>query len=163
VTERSDQETRTIPREIERKFLLSALPEFVATRTYAELAQGYIPGIEIHERLRKEVEGDAVRLVRTIKLGRGIERIEVEEPVPPELFARLWALTEGGRVEKRRYRVPDGDALWEIDAFTDRELVLAEIELASVDETVQFPAWLESYVVREVTDDPAYLNLKLAR
>lgn len=152
-----------IPREIERKYLLSALPPHAASARSAELAQGYVPGTNIHERLRREAEAGEVRLVRTIKLGRGVERIEVEESVTPELFARLWSLTEGARVEKRRYFVPDGDRTWEIDEFTDRALVLAELELDSADEAVLFPDWLAPYVIREVTDDPSYLNLKLAR
>lgn len=163
MNERPSNEAAPLPREIERKYLLSAVPERALEVPAATLAQGYVPGVRIHERLRRETEAGVVRLVRTIKLGRGVERIEVEEDVDPALFERLWPLTEGARVAKHRHRVPDGERIWEIDVFTDRPLVLAEIELASADEAVVFPEWLSRYVVREVTDDPTYLNLHLAR
>ena len=64
-----------------------------------------------------------------MKLGTGLERIELEEETTAHLFAALWEHTEGCRVTKRRYRIPDGAAIWEIDEFRDRELVLAEKEL----------------------------------
>jgi len=70
----------------------------------------------------------------------------------------MWPLTAGKRVHKRRYRL----GRWEIDLFLDRDLVLAEIELASEDEPVDIPDWLSPYLEREVTGDPAYVNLNLA-
>lgn len=160
-TEASPSES--LPREIERKYLLRALPPHAASVPAVTMEQGYVPGIEIHERVRREVDGARVTLTRTLKLGRGVSRIEVEETMPEALFEGLWALTQGARVQKRRHRVPDGGVVWEIDDFTDRALVLAEVELASESEVVVFPDWLAPYVVREVTDEPEYLNLRLAR
>ena len=37
------------------------------------------------------------------------------------------------------------------------------MELPAADTPVVFPPWLAAYVVREVTDDPAYLNSSLAK
>ena len=93
----------------------------------------------------------------------GIRRIELEDETTREVFEAMWPLTEGRRVAKRRYRIPDGDLLWEIDEFTDRDLVLAEVELQSADGKVEPPAWLAPLLVGEVTDDPAYTNFSLAR
>ena len=42
-------------------------------------------------------------------------------------------------------------------------LVLAEIELESDDEDVTFPGWLEPAIQREVTDEPEFQNINLAR
>jgi CYTH domain-containing protein len=86
----------------------------------------------------------------------------VEKPVPEELFARLWPLTEGRRIRKRRHHVKDGDLTWEIDEFRDRNLVVAEVELPSPSTEVTTPDWLRPHIVREVTDDPAYTNYRLA-
>jgi CYTH domain-containing protein len=152
-----------LPREIERKYLLHALPPHAAGFPPVTMEQGYVPGTQIHERVRREVDGDTVTLTRTIKLGRGVSRIEVEEAIDAPLFAGLWALTVGARVQKRRHRVPDESLVWELDDFTDRALVLAEVELPSESTEVTLPAWLAPFVVREVTSEPAYLNLRLAR
>jgi CYTH domain-containing protein len=50
-----------------------------------------------------------------------------------------------------------------VDAFTDRELWLAELEIPSVDHPVEIPGWLAPFVVREVTDEKGYGNSDLAR
>lgn len=150
-------------REIERKYLLRGLPDAVRGKPAAELAQGYLPGGEIRERLRRVRKGTDTRYLRTLKAGRGLSRIEVEEEMSAELFNQMWALTQGARVHKRRFAIPEGDLVWEIDEFLDRELVLAEVELPSEDTEVQLPAWLASYVEREVTDEAEYVNQNLAR
>jgi CHAD domain-containing protein/CYTH domain-containing protein len=159
----STLEVPSAPTEIERKYLLSALPPHVKRTTPSRLDQGYLPGEQLIERIRRIQNADGERYVRTVKLGRGVSRIEVEEACGRDVFDKLWSLTVGRRVEKQRYAVPEGDRVWEIDAFLDRELFLAEIELASEDEVVQFPAWLAPYVVRDVTDEPTYVNSKLAQ
>ena len=103
------------------------------------------------------------RWYRTVKLGSGVARQEIEELMPESLFDALWPLTEGRRVSKRRYRIPDGALVWEIDEFTDRELVLAEVELSRVDEVPAVPEWLANYLTMDVTEEPVYLNINLAR
>jgi adenylate cyclase len=49
--------------------------------------------------------------------------------------------------------------LWEIDVFHGKHngLILAEIELGSIDEEVELPTWIGE----EVTENPAYLNVQL--
>lgn len=152
-----------MPVEIERKWLLSSLPPRVLDVTPATLQQGYLPGSTLVERIRHTTDGDVTQWVRTVKLGRGMARIEVEEEASDELGSALFALTSGRRVSKRRYAVTDGALTWEIDDFTDRELVLAEVELPSVDTTVEIPSWLAPYIVRDVTDDTAFTNWMLSR
>jgi CYTH domain-containing protein len=127
-----------------------------------DIEQGYLPGERLVERLRRVRSSDGVTLVRTVKEGSGLTRLEVEEAVSPEMFERLWPLTEGRRIHKRRYRVPDGDLTWEIDEFVDRDLVLAEVELVGRPVTVELPAWLRPSVEREVTEEAEYSNLQLA-
>ena len=148
--------------EIERKYLLSSLPPEVHAHPHAELTQGYIPGGEFRERVRRVVGADATRFTRTLKAGRGIRRIELEEEIDEALFEGLFAVTEGARVHKRRYRVPDGEWVWEVDEFLDRSLVLAEVELTR-EMQVGLPAWLAPHVVREVTDEGEFVNQNLAR
>lgn len=151
------------PLEIERKYLLNGLPPEAAAAPFDDIEQGWLPGEHLVERFRW-VRGDGHQAwFRTVKLGQGLTRIEVEEETTPELFGAIWPLTDGCRVRKRRHRVPAGNRVWEIDAFTDRDLVLAEVELPAADATAEVPAWLAPYIVREVTDDPAYVNRNLAR
>jgi CYTH domain-containing protein len=149
--------------EIERKFLLTELPERVRSEGASEVSQGWIPGADLQERVRWVRNGRGEEFTRTLKFGTGIRRTEIEEETTRDVFESLWALTAGRRVEKRRYEVPEGDLVWEIDQFTDRDLVLAEVELPTEDSEVRVPGWLKPYVVREVTDEAEYVNLNLAK
>lgn len=150
--------------EIERKYLLRALPDMVTSLgTEQHLRQGYLPGERLRERVRSVTSNGATTYLRTIKLGRGVQRMELEETTTAPVFEALWALTEGCRVIKRRYAVPEGDLVWEIDVFDDRELFLAEVELDDPQRQPELPEWLAPYVVREVTNESQYVNLNLAR
>src|SRR6185312_6056108 len=121
------------------------------------------PGSRLLERVREVQASNGPMWYRTVKSGAGISRIELEDETSKEVFETMWPLTEGRRVLKRRYRIPDGDLIWEIDQFADRDLVLAEVELPSSDAKVEPPAWLAPHIVRDVTDDPAFTNYSLAR
>ncbi len=149
--------------EIERKYLLSDLPAEARGASAVEIEQGYLPGERLTERLRHLRDDGSERWVRTVKLGSGSMRTEVEEETTPEVFAALWPLTNGRRVRKRRYALVDGPLTWQIDEFLDRDLVLAEVELPSANVVVEPPTWLAPLVVREVTDEPDFANATLAR
>jgi CHAD domain-containing protein/CYTH domain-containing protein len=149
--------------EIERKYLLSGMPPSLEGQPFREIEQGYIPGERLHERVRRVRKDGSEWYVRTVKVGSGIRRIELQEDTDRETFEVLWPLTEGRRVTKRRYRVPEGGLTWEVDEFTDRELVLAEVELPSEDVKPRLPEWIAAHVVREVTGESEYLNMNLAR
>ena len=151
-------------REIERKYLLRSLPERVRDARSVEVDQGYLPGTRINERIRRMRSSDGARFFRTIKIGAGLERFELEEETSEAFFTTVWPLTRGARIFKRRYYVPDGDVVWEIDEFLDRPAFwLAEVELESADQRVKIPEWLEGVVEREVTDERGYTNHALAR
>ncbi len=149
--------------EVERKYLLSALPRLPDATELLEVEQGWLPGARLRERVRRVRRGDELRYFRTLKGGKGVSRVEIEEPTTREVFESLWALTRSCRIRKRRYVVREGPLVWEIDEFRDRPLVLAEVELPDEELQPQLPAWLAPRVVREVTDDSRYTNLELAR
>jgi CYTH domain-containing protein len=163
--------------EIERKYLLSALPAMPQGTEVLRIEQGYLPDstAEATEggdpppegRVRRIVDEDgSVRMTHTIKTGHGLRRTEIERAISADEFERYWPLTEGRRLRKKRYRACGAGAgaavVWEIDAFEDRDLVLAEVELQNADEEIAFPPWLAQHVLREVTEDPSYRNYALA-
>jgi CHAD domain-containing protein/CYTH domain-containing protein len=149
--------------EIERKYLLRSLPEYARDWPVRFIEQGYVPGDRLTERVRRVREGGVVRRYRTVKVGTGLVRNEIEEETTPQVFNALWRLTKGRRLVKRRYVVAGGDHRWEIDEFKDRELVLAEVELPAADAPVEPPDWLAPHIVREVTGEADYSNAHLAR
>ncbi len=149
--------------EIEKKFLLRALPPEVLRVAPSKIEQGYIPGTKLVERLRRVEKNGRVQFFRTVKLGKGTVRIEIEEETTRAIFDRMWPLTKGKRVRKHRFNVRVGKLVWEIDDFRDRDLVLAEVELTSATQRIPIPAWISEVLVRDVTDESRYVNARLAR
>lgn len=159
----SSKKAASPPLEIERKFLLRALPDEVLRVVPQKIEQGYIPGTTLIERLRRTVDAKGTRYFRTVKLGKGAVRVEIEEETTEKIFKTMWPLTRGRRVLKNRFAVRVGKHVWEIDDFRDRQLVLAEVELSSSRERVILPDWLKSELEREVTDESRYVNARLAK
>jgi CYTH domain-containing protein/CHAD domain-containing protein len=153
-----------MPMEIERKFLLHGLPPVAAMAPSVRIDQGWLPGEQLRERLRRTTTSDGHSLcTRTVKLGPMGARIEIEEAADATLFDALWPLTAHARIRKRRHVIRDGELTWEVDVFLDRDLVLAEVELTSETQSAPLPDWLAPFVVAEVTHDPAYLNSVMAQ
>jgi CHAD domain-containing protein/CYTH domain-containing protein len=150
--------------EIERKFLLRGMPALPQGVVRTEIVQGWLAGDRLQERIRRvRRRGEPPKYYRTVKLGSGIRRTEIEEETDQATFRRLWSLTKGRRIRKLRFKVSDGGLTWEIDRFYGRRLVLAEIELPSEDHHVQIPAWLLDHIERDVTGEAEYVNINLAR
>jgi CYTH domain-containing protein len=148
--------------ETEQKFLLRSLPPRALEGVSMHMLQGYVPGQRVHERLRRVESGGATEWVRTVKLGSGLQRVEIEENTTEQIFEQMWPLTAGRRIEKIRYAIEDGGYVWVIDKFLDRDLVLAEVELPTLGLTPAIPDWLAPHLVRDVTSDPTYVNANLA-
>jgi adenylate cyclase len=144
--------------EIERKFLLASDAWRAAVERSERLVQGYLGGERASVRVR--IGGDSAFL--NIKArARGAERLEFEYPIPlADAEQMLDALSLPGRVEKIRHHLHIHGAHFEIDEFLgdSRGLLVAEIELDSVDAAFPRPAWLG----REVTDESRFYNVALA-
>ncbi len=145
--------------EIERKFLTRSDDWEHQAVNSVPVRQGYLArGPEASVRVR--IAGDQAWL--TVKgPTRGIARSEFEYPIPIEDARQLLDHHCAGRhIEKRRFFVPAGEHLWEVDRFEgpNAGLVLAEIELSRPDEHFVIPQW----VGEEVSDDVRFFNAYLA-
>ncbi len=145
--------------EIERKFLLDALPPALALARRKAILQGYLAlDGDIEVRVRRTPAGSAL----TIKHGGGLVRVEEEIALDSRQADALWELTEGRRVQKSRRRMlVDGHDV-EVDAYAGAldGLVVAEIEFEDEQAANDFqaPAWFG----RELTGDPGFANRNLA-
>ncbi|MBE2317522.1 CYTH domain-containing protein [Solirubrobacter sp. CPCC 204708] len=148
--------------EIERKFVLEAPPDGLASHDSQHFEQGYLAidpaGAEV--RVRRK---DGTVSVMTVKTGMGLVRGEEEWEIEPAHFDALWPLTGDRRVVKTRYFVPlDGDLVAEVDVYEGEldGLVTAEVEFPDEATALAFeaPAWMG----RDVTEDKRYGNRVLA-
>lgn len=146
--------------EIERKFLVTAAPDDLASAPAKDIRQGYVA---IDDAVEVRIREKGGRHVLTIKGGHGLARTEVELDVDAARFAELWPLTEGRRVEKRRHELAlDGGLVLELDVYAGAlaGLMTAEVEFADEAASAAFipPAWLGP----ELTGDKRYANQTLA-
>nr|WP_321456063.1 CYTH domain-containing protein [uncultured Cohaesibacter sp.] len=150
--------------EIERKFLIEALPELKGLKS-SDVAQGYLTTAKdsVEIRLRKKAKSGNTAFFMTLKSDGALERMEIEVPVSEEQFDSFWPATVGRRVEKTRYVGALSDELkFELDVFHgDLDgLTLVEVEFPSLEAADHFnaPAWFG----KDVTADRAYKNKALA-
>lgn len=147
-------------REIERKFLVVSDAWQAAATSSLLLRQGYLSSnAKATVRVRSKDNG---RAVLTLKgAAEGISRAEYEYEIPIEDARELLAMAQPHVIEKRRYLVPHGGLVWEVDVFLGRHsgLVIAEVELDSEDQAIALPDWIGA----EVTHDDRYNNASLSR
>jgi len=145
--------------EIERKFLLKndgwrALAQGTLYR------QGYLNSAK-ERTVRIRTIGE--RAFLTIKgITTGATRAEYEYPIPfADCNAMLDTLAEKPVIEKKRYKIRQGDFTWEIDEFFGENagLIVAEIELQNEGQVFAKPDWVGD----EVTADPRYFNSNLVK
>jgi adenylate cyclase len=146
-------------KEIERKFLVD-MNKWKPEQKGTAIKQGFIPAAG-HTAVRIRISGDEAYL--TIKgKNTGSERSEFEYSIPlSDAEQMLQELCERPFIEKTRYRMNYSGNIWEVDVFHhDNEgLIVAEVELDSVDQKIDLPSW----VFREVTHDPRYYNINLVK
>lgn len=141
--------------EIERRFLLPGQPEGLDALPRHHITQGYFEshtGVSARVRLVDQKTAELTKKIR-----QDGERIEVNQEISVAAAELLLDPGITSIIEKTRY-YRDG---WEIDVFHGalEGLVLAERELATIDEPLSIPSWLPGAV--EVTNKLS--NRMLAR
>jgi CYTH domain-containing protein len=143
--------------EIEKKFLVmgSDWKSLAAGTIYR---QGYLKsghGCTVRIRIAGEkgyltIKGPVV----------GAARPEYEYEIPLlDADEILETLCDKPLIEKKRYKIPIAEHVWEVDEFFGENdgLVIAEIELERADEVFEKPEWIG----KEVTGVPRYYNASL--
>lgn len=145
--------------EIERKYLVRHGGAYrrVAHKVF-HIRQGYIPasGATVRVRVRDE---EAFLTIKSKSRDGGLSRYEFEKSITLEEAEQLLKLCSGGTIDKHRYLVQYGTHTIEVDEFhgENEGLILAEIELSSVDDVPDLPSFLGP----EVTGDPHFYNSNL--
>ena len=144
--------------EIERKFLVSAIPDKLESYNIKEIEQAYIstnPTI----RIRKSNSD----YILTVKGSGHMSREEFELSINEAQYLSLMKKTETLTVSKARYEIPiDGGYLAELDIYHGQleGLMTVEVEFNTVDEALIFkpPSWFSI----DVTNDKRYKNTALS-
>jgi len=146
-------------KEIERKFLVVG-GEWKKLAKGTHYRQGYLNSVKERTVRIRTIDDKAFLTIKGLTVG--VTRMEFEYPIPhAECVTMLENLAEKPIIEKSRYKIKQGDLIWEIDEFygVNEGLVVAEIELQSEDQKFDKPSWVEE----EVSSDPRYFNSNLVK
>lgn len=158
--------------EIERKFLITKLPDDLSARESLVIEQAYLCTNPV-VRVRRQNED----YYMTYKGGGMMVREEYNLPLNKEAYEHLAAKADGNIISKKRYLIPIENPEFQ-DGFSPKEgvslkieldvfeppfapLVLAEVEFPNEETARAFipPAWL----CEDVTDNPDYHNSNMSR
>ena len=135
--------------EIERKYLVKTLPENYTSYPCRQLEQGYSckePVVRIRQ------DNDTYEL--TYKSKGLLAREEYNMPLTKEAYEHLKGKVDGKLITKKRYMIPYGEYMIELDVFegTLAPLKFAEVEFDSIEEAEDFtaPDWFGEDVTFEV-------------
>ena len=144
--------------EIERKFLVKALPEQLETFSRHRIEQAYLCTDPVLRIRRKDDQ-----YILTYKGPGFLMREEHEFPLKEASYQQLLKKVEGNVICKWRYCIPYGEYVIELDVFDPpfAPLVLAEVEFSTEEEASLFdpPVWFGE----DVTYDSAYTNAAISR
>jgi CYTH domain-containing protein len=148
--------------EIERKYILKNLPNLKYFKTeYCEAYYREDNGIWI--RATKIIEdGEVKKFVQNIKefISDGTFH-EMEKYLTEDEFDLHKSLSKKVIKKTRYFYNCDGD-IWEVDKFHDIVMIMAELEVNSMDYNVKIPTEIGDVLVGEVTGNKNYLNINLS-
>lgn len=142
--------------EIERKFLVKDSSYKDMAVSSSRIIQGYIcseRGRTVRVRIR---DNKGFLTIKGASADNGLSRYEWEHEITVDEARELMKLCQPGMIDKTRYLVKFGKHIFEVDEFygENEGLVVAEVELATVDEKHEVPPFLGE----EVTGQVKYYN-----
>ena len=145
--------------EVEHKFLLANDDWRKEVNRSIDFRQGYLSS-QSSSSIRVRIANNQAWLnIKSATIGNWRNEYEYEIPLE-DANEIIDNLCRKPLIEKTRHFVEYAQHCWEIDEFKGENegLIVAEIELTSIDETFSKPGW----VGREVTDDLRYYNNNLS-
>ncbi len=145
--------------EIERKFLVSQIPDDLNKYPCRIIEQGYLNTAPV-----VRVRRDNNDYYLTYK-GKGLMvREEYNLPLTKEAYDHLISKADGNIITKKRYEIPDdcGHTI-ELDIFEGlfAGMVLAEVEFSTVEDADSYTA--PSWFGKDVTTNAEYQNSNMSK
>jgi len=145
--------------EIERKFLVKNLDFIKESFKKTNIIQGYLSKDPLRT-VRVRIEDNMAFLTIKGKSSKGgISRLEIEKPISLKEAKILIKICLPDLIKKVRYMIKKNDYIFYVDVFKEKNngLIIAEIELDSIDSLYPVPNWLGE----EVTGQTRYYNSQL--
>ena len=155
--------------EIERKFLLKAMPDKEPSEVI-KIEQFYLKNSSgIWERARSwNSNKNGMKYIHTVKksISKGVN-LEDEYLMTEDEFDKFKTqcqyAKESKYISKERWIYPDGNLYWEVDMFNSgHHLIVAEIEIPTKRFKVNIPDFIAEKLLLEVTEYKQFSNRSLS-
>ncbi len=149
-----------MPLEFERRFLVSGEGWKPLVSQSKAIRQGYLSSTIEGWTVRIRIDSNKFSLLTLKSPAEGIGTHEFEYKIPLEEAEQIWELSTH-KLTKERFEINLSGGSWIVDCFKGKNfpLVIAEIELASSEETIEKPAWCG----QELTGAYHWSNASLAK
>lgn len=155
--------------EIERKFLLKAMPD-IEPSEIVKIDQYYLKNSDgIWERARSWRSNiNGTKYIHTVKksVSKGVNLEDEYFMTEADFFnfkKDCLNSKDSKFLSKERWIYPDGNLYWEVDKFiNDHYLIIAEIEIPTKGYKVNIPDFISSKLLLEVTDFKQFSNRSLS-
>jgi CYTH domain-containing protein len=155
--------------EIERKFLLKAIPDLKPVEVI-KIRQWYLKVDGVWERARSmDSNVYGIKWVHTIKTRiSDISNIEEEYDMEKIEFDEFVSICKSSKqnaryITKERRIYPDGNLKWEVDVFSQKcHIIVAEIEIPTEDYELEIPEFIQKKSLLEVTGLKQFSNRSLS-
>ena len=150
-----------ILKEIERKFLLKRFPRLEKINTVYKIEQWYhADGYRYRHQVEVPTNKVSIFKVKKTNISKGEFQEETYE-LSQEEFNDL-DLSNSLKIEKTRTVVKHKGFKFEIDKYDNMNIVILEIELDNINESIPFPKYISKEILYEVTGIKEFTNKKLA-
>lgn len=150
--------------EIERKYLLKKVPSNIRWDVIYDIKQYYVSDYRI--RIQTNTESGETKWYYNQKTATDDPMVykEVEREITYEDFWRYISNRDSKIIQKTRYVKYFGDdgLKAEVDDFVGMKLVIAEVEIPSVDYQFDLPKLIKDNLILEVTRYVEFKNRRLA-
>jgi CYTH domain-containing protein len=145
--------------EIERKFLVASEKWRSLVQRSEHIRDGLIAASD-DRKTRVRIIGERATLAVKTKRVNGL-REEFEYDIPMADAERLLECCGNSILQKVRHYIECNSLLWEVDEYEGilTGVILAEVELDSVDQSIDLPEWIG----RKVTSEPPYSKINMLR
>ena len=145
--------------ETERKFQLASERWRSLVERSEHIQDGLLSSND-ERKVRIRIIGKRSTIAVKSKIFRG-QREEFEYDIPRDDAERLLTYCAGNVIQKVRHYIAHANLIWEVDEYEGllKGVVLAEVELESLDQHILMPDWIG----HEVTADPFYSKTNMLR
>jgi len=166
--------------EIERKFLLKRFPDSELDKKFPldseenlhklliyEIEQYYfkVDGKKLRFRLRFCENNGITQYFQTEKhvISSGVFE-EIESEIGLQEFLEVFKdnKNKGSVIKKTRYSFEENGLLWEIDKYTNIDIVTLEVELDDINQDIKIPKFLKDMIITELTGKKEFSNHNLS-